>query len=97
MFSSKQTATAEGIVALFNASDDTIDMIQTILKRGDSAQALVWCHFADLKEGQPTGAPWHPRRSWHGAETSANAPERRRLAAILEMGDGELDRDFSFC
>jgi hypothetical protein len=39
------------IVALFNASDDTIDMIQTILKKGDRAQTLVWCHFADLKKG----------------------------------------------
>ena len=51
MFGSKQTATAEGIVALFNASDDTIDMIQAILKKGDGAQTLVWCHFADLKKG----------------------------------------------
>jgi hypothetical protein len=51
MFSSKQQQTAEGIVALFNASDDTIDMAQAILKKGDSAQTLVWCHFADLKKG----------------------------------------------
>jgi hypothetical protein len=51
MFLSKRKATAEGIVALFNASDDTIDMIQTILKKGDRAQTLVWCHFADLKRG----------------------------------------------
>jgi DNA-binding response OmpR family regulator len=43
--------TANGIVALFNASDDTIDMIQTILTKSDSAQSLVWCHFADLKKG----------------------------------------------
>jgi hypothetical protein len=51
MFGSKQTAATEGIVALFNASDDTIDMIQTLLKKGDRAQTLVWCHFADLKKG----------------------------------------------
>jgi DNA-binding response OmpR family regulator len=51
MFGSKPRATAEGIVALFNASDDTIDMIQTILKKGDHAQTLVWCHFADLRKG----------------------------------------------
>jgi hypothetical protein len=43
--------TATGIVALFNASDDTIDMIQAILTKSDSAQTLVWCHFADLKKG----------------------------------------------
>jgi hypothetical protein len=51
MFASKQKETAAGIVALFNASDDTIDMIQTILKEGVRAQTLVWCHFADLKKG----------------------------------------------
>ena len=51
MFGSKQKETSEGIVALFNASDDTIDMVQTILKEGDEAQTLVWCHFADLKKG----------------------------------------------
>jgi hypothetical protein len=43
--------TADGIVALFNASDDTIDMIQTLLTESGDAQTLVWCHFADLKKG----------------------------------------------
>jgi DNA-binding response OmpR family regulator len=49
MSSSKKTA--QGIVALFNASDDTIDMIQTLLTEAGGAQTLVWCHFADLKKG----------------------------------------------
>jgi DNA-binding response OmpR family regulator len=49
MSSSKKTA--EGIVALFNASDDTIDMIQALLTQAGGAQTLVWCHFADLKKG----------------------------------------------
>jgi hypothetical protein len=49
MSSSKKTS--EGIVALFNASDDTIDMIQTLLTEAGGAQSLVWCHFADLKKG----------------------------------------------
>jgi len=43
--------TAEGIVALFNASDDTIDMVQKLLTASDSDQTLIWCHFADLKKG----------------------------------------------
>src|SRR5580692_2526773 len=43
--------TAEGIVALFNASDDTIDMIQGLLTKSGSDQTLIWCHFADLKKG----------------------------------------------
>jgi DNA-binding response OmpR family regulator len=49
MLSSRKTA--EGIVALFNASDDTIDMIQALLTKAGGTQSLVWCHFADLKKG----------------------------------------------
>ena len=48
---SNSRKTADGIVALFNASDDTIDMIQGLLKEAGDAQTLVWCHFADLKKG----------------------------------------------
>jgi DNA-binding response OmpR family regulator len=48
---SNSKKTAEGIVALFNASDDTIDMIQALLIEAGGAQSLVGCHFADLKKG----------------------------------------------
>ena len=41
---------AEGIVALFNASDDTVVMVERLLKE-IGGQTLVWCHFADLKRG----------------------------------------------
>jgi hypothetical protein len=43
--------TAEGVVALFNASDDTIDMVQALLTAAGSDQTLISCHFADLKKG----------------------------------------------
>jgi len=43
--------TAQGVVALFNASDDTIDMVQKLLTDSGSDQTLIWCHFADLKKG----------------------------------------------
>jgi hypothetical protein len=43
--------TSKGIVALFNASDDTIDMVQNLLHRLGDGQSLIWCHFADLKKG----------------------------------------------
>jgi DNA-binding response OmpR family regulator len=48
---SSSTKTAEGIVALFNASDDTIDMVQKLLSANGGGQTLIWCHFADLKKG----------------------------------------------
>jgi len=43
--------TAKGVVALFNASDDTIDMVHNLLHRLGDGQSLIWCHFADLKKG----------------------------------------------
>jgi DNA-binding response OmpR family regulator len=48
---SSATKTSEGIVALFNASDDTVDMVQKLLTDAGNAQTLIWCHFADLKKG----------------------------------------------
>jgi hypothetical protein len=48
---SKFQKTTEGTVALFNASDDTIDMIQGLLTEDGDKQTLIWCHFADLKKG----------------------------------------------
>jgi DNA-binding response OmpR family regulator len=47
----KSKPTAAGIVALFNASDDTVDMVQALLTAAGDAQSLVWCHFTDLKKG----------------------------------------------
>ena len=48
---SGSTRTAHGVVALFNASDDTIDMVQKLLTASGREQVLIWCHFADLKKG----------------------------------------------
>jgi len=48
---SNKGTTAQGIVALFNASDDTIDMIEGLLRDAKGDQTLVWCHFADLRKG----------------------------------------------
>src|SRR5678809_242044 len=43
--------TTKGVVALFNASDDTIEMVYGLLKNIGDGQSLIWCHFADLKRG----------------------------------------------
>jgi hypothetical protein len=51
MFGAAKTKTAPGVIALFNASDDTIDMIQRLLTKSGGSQSLIWCHFADLKKG----------------------------------------------
>jgi DNA-binding response OmpR family regulator len=39
------------VVALFNASDDTVDMVQAMLN-ASGLDCLVGCHFADLKKGR---------------------------------------------
>jgi DNA-binding response OmpR family regulator len=51
MFGSAKVRTSPGTVALFNASDDTVDMVQKLLTEADQGQTLIWCHFADLKKG----------------------------------------------
>ena len=52
MFGSTNTSEPiQGLVALFNASDDTIDMVQKLLTDAGRSQTLIWCHFADLKKG----------------------------------------------
>src|SRR3979490_1925647 len=48
---SKPTKTAQRVGALFNGSDQTIDMVQKLLTESDGEQTLIWCHFADLKKG----------------------------------------------
>jgi DNA-binding response OmpR family regulator len=41
---------AKQVVALFNASDDTVDMVQRMLD-ASGLTCLVGCHFSDLKKG----------------------------------------------
>jgi len=43
--------TAKPVVALFNASDDTVEMVQRMLDASDFS-CLVGCHFSDLKKGR---------------------------------------------
>ena len=39
------------VVALINASDDTVDMVQRMLD-ASGFNCLIGCHFADLKKGR---------------------------------------------
>jgi DNA-binding response OmpR family regulator len=39
------------VVALFNASDDTVEMVQHMLRASDF-ECLIGCHFADLRKGR---------------------------------------------
>ena len=39
------------VVALFNASDDTVEMVQRMLD-ASGFNCLVGCHFSDLKKGR---------------------------------------------
>jgi len=41
---------AKRVVGLFNASDDTVDMVQRMLG-ASGFSCLVGCHFADLRKG----------------------------------------------
>jgi DNA-binding response OmpR family regulator len=39
----------EGVVALFNASDDTVHMLESVLSV--AGLTLLWCRFADVRKG----------------------------------------------
>jgi len=45
------TVRIKPVIALFNASDDTVDMVQRMLSASDFS-CLVGCHFSDLKKGR---------------------------------------------
>src|SRR3984893_11137346 len=45
------SAPAKQVIALFNASDDTVEMVQRMLD-ASGFSCLVGCHFADLKKGR---------------------------------------------
>ena len=49
------------VVALFNASDDTVDMVQRMLG-ASGFSCLVGCRFADLKKGIVDFGPVRRRR-----------------------------------
>jgi hypothetical protein len=42
---------ARQVVALFNASDDTVEMVQRMLD-ASGFNGLIGCHFSDLKKGR---------------------------------------------
>ena len=45
------SARSRQVVALFNASDDTVEMVQRMLDASDF-NCLIGCHFSDLKNGR---------------------------------------------
>ena len=45
------STSAKRVVALFNASDDTVEMVRRMLD-ASGFNCLVGCHFADLKKGR---------------------------------------------
>jgi DNA-binding response OmpR family regulator len=50
--SGNATATPTGpVVALFNASDDTVEMVKHML-RASNVDCFIGCHFSDLKKGR---------------------------------------------
>jgi DNA-binding response OmpR family regulator len=50
MIQATSTTPTKHVVALFNASDDTVEMVQRMLD-ASGFDCLVGCHFSDLKKG----------------------------------------------
>jgi hypothetical protein len=45
------TPTELGTIAMFDARDDTVAMVQAVLTEAGACQSLIHCPFADLKRG----------------------------------------------
>ena len=95
---SDKKRTAKGIVALFNASDDTIDMVHGLLGKLADGQSLIWCHFADLKRGVVNFEKYMDKHNpevvifdisppydenWHYFMTLREAPEMKGRGSVL--------------
>ena len=89
---SRSTRTAEGIVALFNASDDTIDMVQKLLTDAGNEQTLIWCHFADLKKGIVDFGKYMDRHNPEVVIFDISPPYDENWAYFKTMRDSPLMR-----
>jgi DNA-binding response OmpR family regulator len=86
---SSSTRSAEGIVALFNASDDTIDMVQKLLTDAGNEQTLIWCHFADLKKGIVNFSKYMDRHNPEVVIFDISPPYDENWTYFKEMRDAE--------
>lgn len=81
-----------GRVALFNASDDTVDMIQKLLDASGNQQTLVSCHFSDLKKGHVNFNAFLTHHDPEVVVVDLSPPYDQNWHFFLTMRDSDLMR-----
>jgi DNA-binding response OmpR family regulator len=71
-------------VALFNASDDTVEMVQGMLN-ASGLSCLVGCHFADLKTGRIDFERYLTRRNPDVVIIDISPPYQENWAFFLTL------------
>ena len=76
------------VVALFNACDDTVDMVQRMLD-ASGFSCLVGCHFADLKKGRIDFARYLETHEPEVVIFDITPPYRENWRFFKTLRDGE--------
>lgn len=75
------------VVALFNASDDTVEMVQRMLD-ASGYNCLIGCHFADLKKGRIDFARYMDQHAPEVVIFDISPPYRENWQYFKELRDG---------
>jgi DNA-binding response OmpR family regulator len=76
------------IVALFNASDDTVEMVQGMLD-ASGFEVLVGCHFTDLKKGNIDFGRYLAQHDPHVVIFDISPPYRENWAFFQTLIDSK--------
>jgi len=89
---SRSQPTAGGIVALFDASDDTVEMVQKLLTGAADGQRLIACHFSDLKNGIVDFAGFLGQHNPEVVIVDISPPYRENWQFFETMRDSQMMR-----
>jgi len=78
---------ARHVVALFNASDDTVEMVQRMLD-ASGYNCLVGCRFADLKKGRIDFARYLDQHAPEVVIFDISPPYKENWQFFTELRDG---------
>jgi len=79
------------VVALFNASDDTVEMVQQMLD-ASGVRCLVSCRFADLKKGVVDFAQFLRAHNPQAVIFDISPPYEQNWAFFTKLRDGAAMR-----
>jgi DNA-binding response OmpR family regulator len=86
------SARCRQVVALFNASDDTVEMVQRMLDASDF-NCLIGCHFSDLKNGRIDFAQYLARHDPDVVVFDISPPYKENWEFFKTLRDAKAMKD----